>query len=357
MQFFKKISLGDVILISAIFLLVIYDLYTGRALVPYSKIRHVYLSSNPLGYYLSVFLSPVILVCYYVWRTIDDKNSTREKKEFYKEHNTLKKDVINKTIKISQSTAHLIKINQKTNSKIGGNPEVNKDNFNWPRIDNKPMAFLAQIDLKEISQEVDYHWLNNSGSILFFYDLDTMPWGFDPKDRGRWSVIYQEKTTMMIDFPKDFEQKNILKESYISPYIIKTLPPSNHRDIKNLNLSEHEESFYSVYDTHYPELSPYKKMPRHQVGGFPSALQRNMMEFEAQSASTGTYMGGGKIFKSSEAQEFMSKPNNWKLLFQLDLNDDLGIQLEASGRLYFWVETNLSKKNNFENTWLIFQSN
>ncbi len=33
-------------------------------------------------------------------------------------------------------------------------------------------------------------WLPRIGLLLFFYDMETEPWGFDPEDRGGWSVIH-----------------------------------------------------------------------------------------------------------------------------------------------------------------------
>src|SRR5690606_36639600 len=74
-----------------------------------------------------------------------------------------------------------------TNSYFGGQPPA-IEGFEWPRKSGSPLAFLACLDLAEIPDVLP--WLPRSGTLLFFYDIENQPWGFDPKDRGSWQVLF-----------------------------------------------------------------------------------------------------------------------------------------------------------------------
>src|SRR5688572_17875775 len=62
--------------------------------------------------------------------------------------------------------------------------------LDWPSKGGKPLTLLASLDLGEINAAVRIEWLPSSGRLLFFYDVDEQPWGFDPKDRGSWAVLF-----------------------------------------------------------------------------------------------------------------------------------------------------------------------
>ena len=103
-----------------------------------------------------------------------------------------------------------------TASKIGGKPAVPED-FEWPTYTGaicgeensekktRPLSFLAQIDLKEISALDKEHRLPEDGILSFFYDLETMTWGFDPEDKGSAQVFYFPKETALCvaDIPEE----------------------------------------------------------------------------------------------------------------------------------------------------------
>jgi len=144
------------------------------------------------------------------------------------------------------------------------------------------MSFLAQFDLHEISQQLKYEWLSDSGSILFFYDVVEMPWGFDPKDRGKWKVFYQVNPNINIDYPEDLGKNLIIQESYIEARKIHQLPPYKDMSIRNLNLTDEETDLYFEIGERYKEFDSYGSCPAHQVGGFPLPVQGDEMQLEAQ---------------------------------------------------------------------------
>ena len=57
-------------------------------------------------------------------------------------------------------------------SKFGGEPDVAKE-FTWPTTDdNRPLSFVFQVNLKDVSKYDKKHMLPSSGMLYFFYDLE-----------------------------------------------------------------------------------------------------------------------------------------------------------------------------------------
>ena len=108
-------------------------------------------------------------------------------------------------------------------SRIGGRPDVPSD-FVWPtyegssydatELKRRPLSFLAQINLRDVAVWDEEHLLPTEGILSFFYELETMQWGFDPKDEGSARVFWfpDSETLAPADFPDDMEQDFILPE-------------------------------------------------------------------------------------------------------------------------------------------------
>jgi hypothetical protein len=73
--------------------------------------------------------------------------------------------------------------------RIGGAPDLSPD-LAWPRREDRPLAFIAQLDCGALRHAGRPDWLPNAGMLFFFYDLVEQPWGFDPADRGSWAVLH-----------------------------------------------------------------------------------------------------------------------------------------------------------------------
>ncbi len=251
---------------------------------------------------------------------------------------------------LRKPAVRLIKSEAESRSKFGGRPLVDSSNFNWPESNGKPMAFLAQIDLSEISMEVQYEWLSDKGLLLFFYDVIEMPWGFDPKDRGKWKVLYQEDPNSLAKSPGSLEDLAKINESYISAKRVEILPNYDDPNVERLELSDEEGDVYCDMNDAESDGEPL-----HQVGGFPSPVQGNHMELESQLASNGIYVGDAKGYQSDEAKKIESGAGDWSLLFQFDSDDDLNVMWGDCGMLYFWVQKEKAQNNQFEDCWLILQ--
>ena len=77
---------------------------------------------------------------------------------------------------------------QPARSHVGGLPDL-PANTPWPEFNGSRLDFLARLSLEELQRMGAVPWLPARGALLFFYDVKGQPWGYDPKDRGRWAFF------------------------------------------------------------------------------------------------------------------------------------------------------------------------
>ncbi|MBV8210131.1 MAG: DUF1963 domain-containing protein, partial [Burkholderiaceae bacterium] len=196
-------------------------------------------------------------------------------------------------------------------------------------------------------------WLPNAGSLLFFYDVEGQPWGFDPADRGKWAVLHlPDLAEPSVPGAKDdFTASTTIPFRYLDLRRIDS-PPSDERleKMENLKLTDPEfEVLQKVTE------SLFEQAPRHQVGGYPCPVQSDAMELESQLASHGLYCGDGTGYKDPRASALRPGAAEWRMLLQFDSDDGLGLMWGDVGRLYFWVQEPAARKGDFSNSWLVLQ--
>ena len=84
--------------------------------------------------------------------------------------------------------------------------------------------------------------------MFFFYDFDEQPWGFDPKDKNGFSVVYSTTTlssNALRHQPDGLNDGSLFKGFTLLPKIELTAPGWNDAAIESLHLSETESDAYS----------------------------------------------------------------------------------------------------------------
>jgi uncharacterized protein YwqG len=229
-------------------------------------------------------------------------------------------------------------------SKLGGTPSTPPD-FEWPVWNSSPLQFLGQIDLSAVQRQSSMDWLPNTGALLFFYDAEQSTWGFDPKDRGSWRVFHYPHLAELS--PHSGPLGQLLPERFLSFASAKSYPEPERL---GFNITEIPDEFWEYFDSVRPE-----RYPLHQVGGFPFAIQGDGMELECQLASNGLYVGQPDGYNSEQAKQLEGGAADWKLVLQLDTDDDANMMWGDVGRLYFWVRHDEGAKGDFSNVWMILQ--
>lgn len=204
-------------------------------------------------------------------------------------------------------------------SKIGGDPDVPQD-FVWPvRADERPLSFLAQVNLDDAAKlDVD-RLLPSSGLLSFFYDYEEQPWGEGPEDFDGWRVYYFENAKCltrrtMPDEIKDADawiwQESVALENRISipdPYDA-IAPEGNEALEAYADESECDEDPVDLYEEIAEELGfpCMHEEDETKLLGYPILIQNPMEERAAMLAAS--------IFP-----DVPKEPSEWITLFQMGL--------------------------------------
>lgn len=238
-------------------------------------------------------------------------------------------------------------------SRVGGLPSL-PDEIPWPEWKGEPLAFLCQLDLRDIPDGCDRHELPSSGMLFVFYSQQQETWGFDPKDRGSWRVIWTE-TPRPEDDPARVPPPGLHLECSFpeKPIVftpITTYPDWQDEAIERLDLDETEGN-------EYIELCSgvFEGEPEHHLFGHPSPVQNNDMDLECQLVSNGLYCGDATGYENPMRRELELGRHDWLLLLQLDTDDDVGMMWGDCGKLYFWIQRDDLREGRFENCWMILQ--
>ena len=116
-------------------------------------------------------------------------------------------------------------------SYFGGEPQL-AAGVAPPERAGRPLSFLASIDLLSVAAALELEWLPRAGRLLFFYDIDHQPWGFDPKDRGGWAVLYEDQRAVAAPSPTAVKA---LPMRFVSARRIASLPSYERPEVSALD--------------------------------------------------------------------------------------------------------------------------
>src|SRR5512133_3127985 len=135
-----------------------------------------------------IALTAVAVVAVVVLFTMSRKNGRSSRPQ-----NPAVRDLQPLTAHLFRDAISVAKSATVTKSYFGGRPPLSP-HYAWPTRNGRPLSFLACIDCSELPRSADLNWLPGSGLLLFFYDVQDQPWGFDPKDRGGSATVYVPAT-------------------------------------------------------------------------------------------------------------------------------------------------------------------
>jgi uncharacterized protein YwqG len=216
----------------------------------------------------------------------------------------------------------------------------------------RPLNFLAQINLAELSEVEGGLGLPKSGRLLFFYDVKQNTGGCDPADRGAWRIIFVDADASLIRLqePLTIRPDEIYFPCVLSFDVEQTLP---------IDLRP-----YGVDLTIEPKKGPYRALleslangvqPVHRLAGYPTLIQ-GPMELQCQLASNGVDCGDADGSNDPRADQLAAGTSDWRLLLQLDSDDKPGWMWGDTGCLYFWIRVDDLHARRFEQVWCIQES-
>lgn len=247
-------------------------------------------------------------------------------------------------------------------SKLGGLPDL-PPGTPWPQRSERPLMFLAQFNLAELPKLDSGPQLPASGLLSFWYDTADGAWGFDPKDRGSFQVLYINAPAdqlSKVDLPE--YRKGDLDEELQwdwQPYTECAIHTGKTFDYDFNQLRDDLEQSGNEEDLELAEkLSEalFETTVQHKLLGFADAVQGNMA-LECQLVTNGIFLGN-ELSAEDEARAEKLEPGaaDWQLLLQLDTDDDGPEWMWGDcGRLYFWIRTDDLARADFSQVWGILQ--
>jgi len=259
-------------------------------------------------------------------------------------------------------------------SRMGGMPDL-PPGFKWPdwqplppidlrtgkrpkgRLPARPLHFVAQLNLADIAHLSPARVLPSAGWLCFFYDIETMPWGFDPADRGGWRVCYVDTPVQALvrtsrpddDGAYPTEPCRLEFSEEIS------LPGEADRtpDEPLEKALERGEAVDDLMDKLYGQSMSTEGL--HRILGRAQDIQ-SPMELECQLASNGLYCGNSSGYEDPRAKSLAEGAADWRLLFQIDTDEDNpGWMWGDCGRIFYWIREQDLLDRDFDATWLILQ--
>jgi uncharacterized protein YwqG len=233
-------------------------------------------------------------------------------------------------------------------SKLGGLPQM-PDELNWPKWNGKPLAFICQIALGEIG--CARLGLPDSGQLFVFYDQEQRTWGFDPKDRGSWRVLYTARG--IEECRERFAPPGldvVYRTKAIGYTAAQTYPDLQDERVYALDLSDKARDEYIDLCSDAPGVHPF-----HWMFGYPMPIQNNGMDLECQLASNGLYCGDSSAYDDPRCVLLEPGRSEWLMLLQIDSDDDAEMMWGDVGMLYFWIKRRDLEQRRFDDCWMILQ--
>ena len=250
-------------------------------------------------------------------------------------------------------------------TRFGGTPDVPKD-FVWPYFETdtandnevkpRPLAFLAQFDLSEISKLDTDELLPHSGTLAFFYEVASMRGGYERSDEGCARVYWfqQWEDLSKAEFPED-------------------LPPEHRFPI--LGISAKSDKTYIDGEDYYLGRNDYRqtieafRTARKQLGtdyhrscllGYADVIQGNMTsdcELIARGYNSDEVWNDVN-FPADKLEKIEEGAKEWTLLFQLSSidNKDFELKFGKCGKIYFYIRKEDLRLKHFDRVWLIQQN-
>lgn len=271
---------------------------------------------------------------------------------------TLRKNEIAVTINEAQTEGSALR------SKFGGKPAV-PAGFIWPRFEsadydgetaNRPLSFLCQINLEEIKAYDKENMLPKKGMLLFFYELETMCWGYDPAENGCARVYYFEdvNTLSPVNLPEDLKLDYQVKE-----YALSFEAKDSYPSFEELDCHAETDCDFEVYDEILEKMGCDIEPERHKLLGYADPLQGEMLT-ECERVTRGLYCGNAESYRNTSEDEnvaILEAATDWILLFQMNSIDeeDFCLMFGDMGNIYFYIRKQDLQAHKFDKIWLSLQ--
>ncbi len=242
----------------------------------------------------------------------------------------------------------------KEDSSIGGNVAFLPPGTEWPMSDTWFMEPLASILLSQASAVDVEGLLPKRGRLTFWYDVQNSPWGFEPKDRTGFRVMYIADEDAPLErrvvpgrtneWCEPDQPTTTCKVVFSRGFTLPSLEDMSFELRKRMNIVAYMKL-----------LSEMESPCAQHLLGHPALIQGSMQE-EAHCVSQGVEYRTYAEDEDKCSGILQGSPTDWQLLLQLDSDGDgPGWCWGDCGRLYFWIRRQDLARARFEDCWQFLQ--
>ena len=252
-------------------------------------------------------------------------------------------------------------------SRFGGWPDLPKGT-DWPTWQNRPMCFLAQVNLEDIYAAQPDIRLPKQGLLLFFlgcgdesyeneagkretYMADPML-GVDSTHKDAWRVIYADSNTTLQRATYDA----LPAPDIFAPCLLSIsrggmpIPDENSAAYQNIPFKQDErDNFNEIVDLFSSNDW------QNQLMGYPNLIQFTPPDMQCVQASNGNDPYSFPPEGSGDYQKLINAASEWGLLLQLTSDDNPGFIWGDGGHLYFYGKRSEMETGDFSNVWICFE--
>jgi uncharacterized protein YwqG len=246
---------------------------------------------------------------------------------------------------LTKPAVQLVKSLEPSRSYFGGTPGL-PFGVTWPSKNGRPLTFLACIDLESLNRVLPLPWLPTSGQLLFFYDTEEQPRGFGRDDRGGWAVLHAPGIVTRAAGEDD----EGLPPYFVALVPIDTYPSPQRKELAALRLTNTESIFLRERASEV-----YGDDRQHQIGGWPQPIQNDEMEVECELMTSRAGHENTAEYRKRVGAQLESDAAQWRLLLQMDSDEELRVMWGDAGILYFWIREQDARERRFDKVSLVLQ--
>ena len=174
-------------------------------------------------------------------------------------------------------------------------------------------------------------------------------WGFDPEHREAWRVLWQptDGTLATRPFPIELDESARFDPVPLAADVELRHVPWESSDVDMVAMSRDQQFAYA-------DLLEAPDGLCHRLLGHPDPLQGDM-QLECQLVSNGLYCGNPSGYSDPRAKTLRRGAVEWRLLLQVDSDDDAGMMWGDGGRLFFWITNTALRNRRWDQCWLVLQ--
>ena len=240
---------------------------------------------------------------------------------------------------------------------LAGVPRMPSD-WEWPAWNGRPLKYVARVSLPALAGTLAAgarHELPSRGTLHLFADPLGDGWGYDPADRGSFAAYIadgdREFPTPHAEHPELGVIELEFAERRMTP-VAELVLPSPFADEAPQDLDDdQDEAYFDLFDEFNDAF--FDGAARHRICGLPDIVQ-NPMERQCQLASHGIDLGS-RDYDRERAAALAPGAADWRLLAQIDTDEDLGLFWGDTGCIYWWLRTTDFREGRVERCWGIVQ--